>query len=249
MAAGGIAGRRLFRFAPLIAGVLCLSTLVFVAGCSNAVRWTPEYHTVREGETLFSIAQRYGIDKSRLARWNRLGDGSLIYPGQRLRLTGPAPRSGKAASSTASRHPSSGASGSSSSSAPPVRSAAQKVDTWRWPTSGHVVAAFGSSAKTHSGIEIGGRHGQAVEAAAAGEVVYAGSGLKSYGELVIIRHNDTWLSAYGYNETLLVKEGDKVKAGQRIATMGRGPGRKPLLHFEIRRDGKPVDPQKYLPRR
>ena len=247
MVAGGTAGRRLFRIAPLIAGVLCLAGLVFVAGCSNAVRWTPEYHTVREGETLFSIAQAYGIDKARLAQWNRLGDGSLIYPGQRLRLTGPAPRTGKTASSAGSRHSSS--SSSSASSARPAKSAGQKVDTWQWPTAGKVVAAFGSSAKTHSGIEISGRHGQAVQAAASGEVVYAGSGLKSYGELVIIRHNDTWLSAYGYNETLLVREGDQVKAGQRIATMGRGPGRKPMLHFEIRRDGKPVDPQRYLPRR
>ncbi len=242
MAAGGIAGRRLFRLAPLIAGFLCLSVLMFVAGCSNAVRWMPEYHTVREGETLFSIAQLYDIDEGRLAQWNHLGDGSLIYPGQRLRLTGPAPRSGRTASSSGTRRPSSG-------SSPPARSAGQKVDTWRWPTSGKVVAAFGSSAKTHAGVEIAGSHGQAVEAAAAGEVVYAGSGLKSYGELIIIRHNDTWLSAYGYNETLLVKEGDKVKAGQRIATMGRGPGRKPLLHFEIRRDGRPVDPLRYLPHR
>ncbi len=219
--------------------LLCV-WLGLVAGCSSAVRWVPDYHVVRQGETLFSIADRYDLDHKQLARWNRLGDGTLIYPGQRLSLKGPVAgpaTAGSGRSSTGGR--------SSQSTPPPV----QKVGDWSWPTNGPVLAAYGSSAKTQSGIQIGGRQGQEIKAASGGEVVYAGSGLQSYGQLVIIKHNASFLSAYGHNQTLLVKEGDRVSRGQRIAKMGQGPGAKPLLHFEIRRNGDPVDPIRYLPRR
>ena len=118
---------------------------------------------------------------------------------------------------------------------------------WRWPASGNVYLRFGASQKTESGIRITGVSGQSVNAAAAGEVVYAGSGLASYGNLLIIKHNDTWLSAYGFNSVLLVSEGQKVGAGQGIARMGEDASGRPVLHFEIRRDGQPVDPLRYLP--
>jgi lipoprotein NlpD len=98
-------------------------------------------------------------------------------------------------------------------------------------------------------VLINGKAGQPVYAAASGSVVYAGSGLIGYGQLIILKHNDTYLSAYGYNASLLVKEGQSIKKGQQIATMGEGPERKPRLHFEIRRNGKPVDPKKFLPAR
>ena len=96
---------------------------------------------------------------------------------------------------------------------------------------------------------IEGRRGQAVRAAAGGRVVYSGGGLIGYGQLIIIKHNDTYLSAYGHNASLLVREGQAIKKGQRIATMGEGPGQAPRLHFEIRRNGKPVNPRQYLPAR
>ncbi|MEL7186774.1 MAG: peptidoglycan DD-metalloendopeptidase family protein, partial [Pseudomonadota bacterium] len=102
---------------------------------------------------------------------------------------------------------------------------------------------------TGTGVLINGKKGQRVNAAASGYVVYAGSGLNGYGQLIILKHNDTYLSAYGYNASLLVKEGDQINKGQRIATMGEGPERKPRLHFEIRRNGKPVNPRRYLPTR
>jgi len=111
------------------------------------------------------------------------------------------------------------------------------------------LAGFGTPGSAGKGLDIGGRSGDPVRAAADGKVVYAGSGLIGYGKLIIVKHNDTFLSAYGHNRTILVREGVLVKAGQKIAEMGEGPGKKPLLHFEIRLDGEPVDPIRYLPKR
>jgi lipoprotein NlpD len=194
----------------------------------------PDTHIVRSGETLFSIAWRYDKDPKDVARWNGLGDGSLIHPGDMIRLS---PRSGT----------------SSSPSRPPPK-ALPKVPTqppppWTWPTSGRVSVDFGGKPGTGTGILIDGKTGQPILAAASGRVVYAGSGLIGYGQLIIVKHNDTYLSAYGYNASLLVKEGETIKKGQRIATMGEGPERKARLHFEIRRNGKPVNPRQYLPAR
>jgi lipoprotein NlpD len=131
-----------------------------------------------------------------------------------------------------------------SSQTPPRRSAppAAPPPRWSWPTDGRIVAAFGSSDGIESGIGIAGREGQPVRAAAAGRVVYAGGGLMGYGQLVIIKHDETFLSAYGYNSELLVTQGQDVASGATIALMGQGPGRQPRLHFEIRRNGVPVDP-------
>jgi lipoprotein NlpD len=115
--------------------------------------------------------------------------------------------------------------------------------------SGRVATEFGQRPGSGTGLLIAGKPGESIKAAASGRVVYAGSGLIGYGQLIIVKHNDTYLSAYGYNESLLVKEGDAIKRGQRIATLGEGPGREPRLHFEIRRNGKPVNPRRYLPAR
>ena len=194
----------------------------------------PDTHIVRSGETLFSIAWRYDLDARDVARWNQLGDGSLIHPGDVIRLAPP--------------------SGSSASTSRPAPKALPKVPTqppppWSWPTNGRVSVNFGGKPGTGTGILIDGKAGQAILAAASGRVVYAGSGLIGYGQLIILKHNDTYLSAYGYNASLLVKEGEKINKGQRIATMGEGTERKARLHFEIRRNGKPVNPRQYLPAR
>ena len=215
--------------------------VVLLAGCLGQPRWdyTPaQTHVVRSGETLFTIAFRYGKDHRDLARWNGLGDGSLIYPGQAIRLTPPANGAPRALASTPAPPP---------RSAPPVPASPPPV--WEWPTSGRVVAGFDGNPGSGTGIEISGRAGQPVRAAAPGRVVYSGGGLIGYGQLIIIKHNDTYLSAYGHNASLLVEEGDRIRKGQRIATMGKGPGQDPKLHFEIRRNGKPVDPRRYLPAR
>jgi lipoprotein NlpD len=234
MGTGNFARRRLF----LAAGLSGLLLTAGLSGCGSLLRWDADTHTVREGETLYSIAFRYGLSQQDLAAWNGLGDGRLIYPGQKLRLTKPD-------SAAARRAPATGRSGSRTAKAVPH----VPVGDWRWPADGPVVEAFSTSPRTQSGMQIGGQRGQSIRAASGGQVVYAGSGLKSYGQLVIIKHNASYLSAYGHNQELLVSEGERVKGGQQIALMGEGPGRKPLLHFEIRRDGKPVNPLAFLPRR
>ena len=120
------------------------------------------------------------------------------------------------------------------------------VIDWQWPTSGRVIKSDSPTAR--KGLEIAGSQGQAVKAAAAGSVVYSGSGLLGYGRLIILKHSDTFLSAYAYNERLLVAEGDQVATGQQIATMGLDNSGQPVLHFEIRKDGRPVNPMEHLPR-
>ncbi len=216
---------------------LCVVALcALLQACFGNARWdhTPrDVHIVRVCNTLYTIAFRYGRDYRDLARWNRLGDGSLIYPGQAIRLTPPA------RGATPPRQ--------SAPVAAPPRPAPPPA--WSWPTPGAVAAGFDEAPGNGAGILIRGDRGQAIRAAADGRVVYSGGGLIGYEQLIIIKHNDTYLSAYGHNASLLVKEGEAVKKGQRIATMGEGPGRLPGLHFEIRRNGKPVDPRQYLPAR
>lgn len=223
--------------------------VVVLAGCSSALRWTPEFHEVKAGETVYSIAFRYGLDQRELATWNSLDRNGLIHPGQKLRLS-PADGPGSAKTpSTARRDAASSGQPGNDAGGTAAAKPAQQVSSWQWPTVGTVISGYGASAKTQSGIQIAGQQRQPVVAAAAGEVVYSGSGLPGYGQLLIIKHNADYLSAYGHNESLLVAEGDNVKPGQRIARMGTGSGKRPVLHFEIRRHGEPVDPMRYLPRR
>ncbi len=234
-------------------GIALLVIALLLAGCGPATRWQhspQESHVVRSGETLFKIAWRYGRDYRDLARWNNLGDGSLIYPGQVIRLNAP-PRSASRGTSPASAPagPVAGSPRPAPSTAPLPRLPTEPPPPWEWPASGGVAVEFGERPGTGTGILIGGAVGQPVRAAASGRVVYSGSGLIGYGQLIILRHNETYLSAYGHNASLLVREGDAVHKGQPIATMGEGPGRAPRLHFEIRENGQPVDPLQYLPRR
>jgi lipoprotein NlpD len=131
----------------------------------------------------------------------------------------------------------------------PESAAASAGVAWRWPADGQLVASFVAGDQTRQGINIAGKSGDAVRASADGQVVYSGNGLIGYGELIIVKHNSTMLSAYGHNRRRLVQEGDKVKAGQQIAEMGSSSATRDMLHFEIRRNGKPVDPLGLLPRR
>lgn len=236
--------------------------LLAAAGCAELTRWdpypeaprraagpAPDIHVVQPGETLFQIAFRYRLDWREVAAWNRLGDASRIYPGQEIRLKGPA---GATVARTPQREtpPARQPSGQPArQSSPPPKRTTAAAPPWRWPAPGELVWQFGQSRRNPTGIGIGGSDGLEIRAAADGDVVYSGSGLIGYGQLIILKHNDSYLSAYGYNQALRVAEGDQVKAGQVIALMGRGPGDRPLLHFEIRRDGKPVDPAGYLPPR
>ncbi len=222
--------------------IICVCAAMLLASCSSRPSWQDrqDTHIVRRGETLFSIAWRYGKDPDDVARWNRLGDGSLIYPGQVIRLTPPPGSASRSASASSPTRP---------APRPLPKIPDQPAPKWKWPTSGRINVEFGAKPGPGTGVLINGKAGQPIVAAASGRVMYAGSGLIGYGQLIILKHNDTYLSAYGYTASLLVKEGQEVKTGQRIATMGEGPERKPRLHFEIRRNGKPVNPRQFLPAR
>lgn len=231
--------------------------LLGLAGCGPALyRWedgqqpqgdprAERTYTVQRGDTLYSIAFRYGLDHRRLAEWNGVGESFLIHPGDELRLLPP-----RSTAPLATR----GSRASQDAGATASAVAAPEIDIirgdWRWPHSGTIIARFGEDNGTGGkGIDIEGIVGDPILATGRGKVVYAGSGLIGYGKIIIVKHSEKYLSAYAHNSELYVREGEQVEQGERIAAMGRGPGYKPLLHFEIRLNGKAVDPLEYLPRR
>lgn len=213
-------------------------------------------YRVRRGDTLYSIAWRNGLDYRRLARWNDIAHPYTIYPGQRLTLR-PSPGAGSSSRGAPDPAPAPERRADPPTPAPSTDHAEPSGDggtaaaspSWRWPVDGPVLRGFEADGAGKRGISIGGREGQPVRAAARGRVVYSGDGLRGYGNLVIVKHSERYLTAYGYNQELLVREGERVSGGQRIARMGLGPGRRALLHFELRRDGEPLDPRRFLPRR
>lgn len=231
-----------------------LLVAALLAGCSLRQTFRPELHTVARGETLYSIAWDYGIKWQNLARWNGIEPPYTIYPGQELTLDpyGPvraeAPSSSRdeASSSTSRREQS--AAKPTPAPAPTPPASRPRPDGWRWPAGGAVLRAY-TGGESLSGIDIGGKAGDTVHAAQAGRVVYSGTGLKGYGNLVIIKHDEHFLSAYGYNRKLLVEQGRQVRVGEAIAEMGVGPNQQPALHFEVRRDGAPINPREVLPPR
>ncbi len=286
-----------------------------LTGCSISQALRPEYYTVQRGDTLYSIAQTYGIDDWHdLAHWNQIGPPYRIDVGERLTLdpypsldynqmpiqrdaqgrrivrapqdtqaaqrrsiqastpqltrtietsdqsalpnTGPH-RPAKAAPpgprtvATGHANKAHGQTANKALAASPApRSTAPgggpSEDGWQWPASGSILRGYDPD-KNRQGIEIGGQRGAPVYAASSGKVFYVGSGLKGYGKLIIIKHDPHYLSAYGFNRRTLVKQGQNVAAGAHIAAMGLGPGNVPMLHFEIRHDGDPIDPESVLP--
>ena len=228
----------------------------------------PGRYSVNRGDTLYSISWRYGLDYREVARWNNVNERFQIYPGQVLLLT--PPTSSNTSSSTIATRPVA----QSQQSATPTRSVTQPQNQttrpqqsasqpaasgqqpstsgqpiWRWPANGQIIRRFSAATGGSKGIDIAGKLGDSVVAAADGRVVYAGSGLLGYGNLVIINHNREFLSAYAHNSRILVSENDMVKSGDKIAEMGQSGTDRVQLHFEIRRNGKPVDPMSHLPRR
>ncbi|WP_238587655.1 peptidoglycan DD-metalloendopeptidase family protein [Caenimonas sp. SL110] len=238
-----------------------------VTGSDNAGK--PGYYTVRSGDTLIRIALETGQNWRDIARWNNIENANLIEVGQVLRVVAPvavitessgvvtrpvvqgsavAVAAGSAASApraAASAQVATAPAAPAPSAAP--ASAGEDDVAWGWPTTGSVVAGFDE--QRNKGLDIAGKPGDPVLATADGRVVYAGAGLRGYGNLIILKHNNTFLSAYAHNQALLVKEDQAVRKGQKIAEMGSSDSDRVKLHFEIRRQGKPVDPAKYLPPR
>jgi len=227
----------------------------------------PATFTVRPGDTLIRIGLETGQHWSDIARWNGLTNPNVLEVGQVLRVAPPPGETATVRPVTLSTPPEAKplvtgpAASAASAAAPkppsvtpvlptpptPAPSEGSEALAWQWPASGAVVKTFDDA--RNKGLAIAGKAGDPVLAAADGRVVYAGSGLRGYGNLIIIKHNNTFLSAYAHNQALLVKEDDVVRRGQRIAEMGSSDADRVQLHFEIRRLGKPVDPAAYLPSR
>ena len=250
------------------------SAVKALPGAENAGK--PGYYTVKPGDTLIRIGLDNGQNWRDLARWNSLDNVNLIEVGQVLRVVPPGvepgvaaarpvapagrietrpldPRAAPTAASAASTASASASAASAPAAPAPAPSAAPAAPQgdedvpWQWPAAGPVATGFDEA--RNKGLAITGKVGDPVLAAADGRVVYAGSGLRGYGNLVIVKHNNTYLTAYAHNQTLLVKEDQAVRRGQKIAEMGSTDADRVQLHFEIRRQGKPVDPAKLLPPR
>ncbi len=244
-------------FNHVIKFLLFLFFISALTGCGSHI-----HHVVEPGETLYSISWSYGHDYRELARWNEIQPPYVIKKGQRLRVAPPPVVVAKKAENP--RNPNQLANSATANKETTMLADKQVVvksfpkDTlinnnlleWQWPTrGGNVVQTFDATDPGKQGVDFAGELGQPVYAAAPGQVVYSGGGLSHYGKLIIVKHNETFLSAYAHNKRLLVREGELIKSGQLIAEMGSTGTNKTKLHFEIRRDGKPVDPMRYLPKK
>jgi len=246
---------------PLVLSLLCCLLLACGGNDYRApiedrrarLRNAPSVYVVRKGETLYSISWRYGLDYRRVAAANGIDSSYTIFPGQKLYLKRKPPpvtvsSAKKTTRATASRKSTAATSKTTAQAKPGSKATVSApVSAWLWPTSGQVERRF--SGTVHKGVDISGKRGDQIRAVAGGQVVYAGTGIVGYGELLIVKHNDLYLSAYGHNDKLLVREGASVRAGQVIAKKGSTGTNTVKLHFEIRKEGKPVDPLRLLPAR
>lgn len=231
-------------------------------GFENAGK--PGYYTVKPGDTLIRIGLEHGQSSQDIARWSQVKDPNRIEVGQVLRVTPPDGESGVVIKPISSpsvvaksvNTPRAAAAQPGGEKIPvPASGSSQSangieaidITQWGWPAQGPVIAGFDEV--KNKGLDIAGEAGSPVLAAADGRVVYVGSGLRGYGNLIILKHDNVYLTAYAHNQTLLVKEDQSVTKGQKIAEMGNSDADRVKLHFEVRRQGKPVDPAKYLPAR
>lgn len=253
---------RLLRF------IFCVVLITQINSCGHKGIYSKGYysgrdtkppktvHIIKRGETLYSLAWQYGYDYREVAKWNDIAPPYTIYPKQKLRIR-PTRAENRLANSHSSKQKLVSRAKNNAVALqsqpttrvhkPATKQYQQKV-RWSWPTKGKILTSFSSNDPGRKGIDIGGKAGQAIHAAAPGRVVYSGSGLRGYGKLIIIKHNETFFSAYAHNRDVVIKEGQSVKKSERIADMGRTGTDRVKLHFEIRRNGIPVNPFYYLPK-
>lgn len=214
----------------------------------------PEPHTtfagrtriVKAGDNLYSIAFEAGFHTREVARWNNMNSDDPIYIGQEIKLYPPAGEEAAPSVPTAAETSPSSATAAESTYVAPSNSSASPTD-WIWPTRGRIISGF-STGERRNGISIAGETGTPISAAADGRVVYAGTGLIGFGRIIIVKHSEQFISVYAHNSRLVVNEGDNVTQGQKIAEMGQTDADRVKLHFEIRRNGKPVNPLQLLPK-
>lgn len=250
----GCATRRVSAPAPVVdrSGGTRVESPRILPGAENAGK--PGYYTVRPGDTLFRIAQDNGQSMRDLQAWNAMSNPNLLEVGQVLRVvppvgavaTAPVGTAGVVARPLSPAGSTAGAPPADAGATPTTAGSADEIN-FIWPAQGAVTATFDE--QKNKGVSIGGRLGDPVLAAADGRVVYAGAGLRGYGNLIILKHNNTYLTAYAHNQALLVREDQSVRQGQKIAEMGSSDTDSVKLHFEVRRLGKPVDPLIHLPKR
>ena len=233
------------RLTPnLLRLILCLFIGLVLAGCSgnksgSEGSYSGSVYTVKRGDTLSRISRMTGTSVSELARMNGISPPYTIEIGQRLKVNGKSGSKKSSGSRTAKVTPSSAV---PQSSWPPV---GQRC--WRWPASGKVVLPYSTAEGGNKGIDIAGSRGQPVYASGAGKVVYVGNQLRGYGNLIMIKHNEDYITAYAHNDKLMVNNGQSVKIGQQIATMGSSDADSVKLHFQIRYRATAIDPLRYLP--
>lgn len=245
---------RFGRQAVLIASLLAVAIL---AGCASRSTRAPVTdmtggpvdaapasgtYVVKPGDTLYQIAQRHGMDVATLVRLNNISDPSQLRVGQTLRLSG----SAAAPASPTTATPIAVTPVQPSEPPTPTRASDATLISWGWPAGGKIIQGFNTNTK---GIDIEGKVGDPVVAAASGNVMYAGNGVRGLGNLVLVGHSNGFITAYAHNDRLLVKSGDSVSKGDKIALLGQSDTSSPRLHFEIRRSGTPVNPLSYLPAR
>ncbi|MFV0574535.1 MAG: peptidoglycan DD-metalloendopeptidase family protein [Vibrio sp.] len=251
---------------------LCFVTLI--SGCSLQPKndrgsYKGSYYEVKNGDSVYLISYLADKDVNDIIRFNHLKPPYTIYPGQKINLwttayippvyDGSGFYRGQNSTKVAQKQTSSPVvqsqstgyvdsqnSQSNNTSVTQTPSSTNRIDHWEWPTRGRVISKFSLGDQGNKGIDIAGQRGQDVVATAAGSVVYAGNALRGYGNLIIIKHNDNYLSAYAHNDSMTVQEGQTVKTGQKIASMGSTGTNSVRLHFEIRYQGKSVNPESYL---
>jgi len=246
---------KLFRS---ILKIILVIYIVIAQGCGTLV-----HHKVERGDSLYSIGFYYGQDYRDIAQWNDIPAPYALHPGQWLRVAPPEKEWWEGRKQHKNNKPIRSdknnkkvARVGNKNNKYPVKSRAVQAEDftdkaspvrqWAWPSKGELLNPRKKFSERNKGIDIRGKQGQPIRATADGKIVYSGNGLIGYGKLIIIKHNKNYLSAYAHNEAMLVKEGEIVKQGQHIAKMGLTPDKRVLLHFEIRKNGKPVDPLRLL---